>query len=77
MEAGMNPNYEFINRRQGQLMAQSQRLSLLRSFQVRKFSAWGRLIDHCGDILITSGSWLKKASRPPVDKNSMGIFSQN
>ena len=73
----MNPNYEFINKRQDQLLDQSQRIYLLRSFQMQKYSAWRRLIDHCGDLLITSGSWLKKASRAPIDKNSMGIYTQN
>jgi len=77
VEAGMNPNYEFINKRQDQLMDQSQRICLLHGYQMRKYSAWGRLIDHCGDLLITSGSWLKKASRAPVEKNSMGIYTQN
>jgi hypothetical protein len=73
----MNPNYEFINKGQDQLMAQSQRLCLLRSFRPRKFSAWRRLFDYCGDLLITTGSWLKKASRAPIEKKSMGIYTQN
>jgi hypothetical protein len=73
----MNPNYEFISNHQEQLLIQSQQNNLIRSSRAHQNGLRGKIFDKLGDALISSGSWLKKISRSPIDDNSVTIYSQN
>ena len=69
--------YEFIMEQQEQLITLSYRASYLRRYHEQRSSAWGRVINWCGDALIDCGSWMKRVSSSPIDKNSVGIYSRN
>jgi len=73
----MNLNYEFISNHQEQLLIQSQQNNLIRSSRAHQNGLRGKIFDKLGDALISSGSWLKKISRSPIDDNSVTIYSQN
>ncbi len=73
----MNPQYEFISNHREQLIIQTQQNNLIRSCRAHQNGLRGKIFDKLGDALISSGSWLKKISRSPIDDNSVTIYSQN
>ena len=73
----MNPQYEFISKQQEQLISLAHQTKLLQKRQVRRYGVWGKIIDRFGDVLIDSGSWMKRVSRSPIEDNSVGIYTQN
>lgn len=73
----MNPKYEFISNHREQLIIQTRQNNLIRSCRARQNGLRGKIFDKLGDALISSGSWLKKISRSPIDGNSVTIYSQN
>lgn len=70
----MNPNYEFISAWREQMIAQGRLNLLLRNNHpgVRV-----RLFLKLGDILINSGSWLKRAAHSPIEENLIPLYTQN
>ena len=73
----MNPKYEFISNHREEMIVQTQLNILVRSCRVQRHGLRGWMFDKLGDVLISSGSWLKKISRSPIDDNSVTIYSQN
>lgn len=73
----MNSYYEYILHRQDQMIQLAQQASSLRRGPAHRFGNWGRFISGCGDLLISCGSWMKKVSNPPINENSVSIYSQN
>jgi hypothetical protein len=73
----MNPQYEFISKQQEQLISLAQLNKLLQKRQVQRYGVWGKFIGRFGDVLIDSGSWMKRVSSAPVEDNSAGIYTQN
>jgi hypothetical protein len=73
----MNSYYEFISEQHHQQVSFSRRANYLRSNQDQRFGTLGKIIGKCGDLLIDCGSWMKRASRYPIEENSIGIYSQN
>ena len=73
----MNPNYEFISNHREEMIIQTQQNNLIRSRRAHQIGLPGKIFDKLGDALITSGSWLKKISRSPIEDNSVTIFLQN
>jgi hypothetical protein len=73
----MNPQYDFISNQQEQLISLSQRTHDLRNIQVQRYGAWGKVIGRFGDVLINCGSWMKRVSSTPIEKNSVGVYTQN
>ena len=73
----MNPQYEFISNHREQLIIQTQQNNLIRSRRAHQNGLREKIFDKLGDTLISSGSWLKKISRSPIDDNSVTIYSQN
>lgn len=73
----MNPKYEFISNHREQLIIQTQQINLIRNCRDHQNGLPGKIFDKLGDALISSGSWLKKISRSPIDDNSVTIYSQN
>jgi len=73
----MNPQYEFISNHREEMIVQTQLNNLVRSCRVQRHGLRGWMFDKLGDVLISSGSWLKKISRSPIDDNSVTIYSQN
>ncbi len=72
----MNPQYEFISNHREQIV-QTQLNNLVHSRKAHRHGLPGNIFDKLGDALISSGSWLWKISRLPIDDNSVTIYSQN
>jgi hypothetical protein len=70
----MNPNYEFISAWREHMIAQG-RLNLL--LKNNHPGVRARLFLKVGDMLINSGSWLKRAAPSPIEENSIPLYSQN
>ena len=73
----MNPDYEFISNHREQLIIQTQQNNMIRSCRAQQNGLRGKIFDKFGDALISSGSWLNKISRSPIDDNSVTIYSHN
>jgi len=73
----MNPQYEFISNHREEMIVQTRLNNLIRSCRAQQNGLRGKIFDKLGDELISSGSWLKKISRSPIDDNSVTIYSQN
>jgi hypothetical protein len=77
MEDTMNPKYEFISNHREQLLIQAQQNNLIRNCRADQNGLRGKIFGKLGEALISSGSWLKKISRSPIEDNSVTIYSQN
>ena len=73
----MNPQYEFISNHREEMIVQTRLNNLIRSFRAQQNGLRGKIFGKLSDALISSGSWLKKISRSPIDDNSVTIYSQN
>jgi len=73
----MNPKYDFITDLQEQMIVYAEQNQFIRRSGVNQKGMRSRVCDNLGDVLISTGSWLKKVSRSNADKNSVAIYSQN
>jgi hypothetical protein len=70
----MNPKYEFISAWREQMMAAGHQNLFLKNSQL---GVRAKLFLKLGDVLINSGSWLKRAAHSSVEKNAMSLYTQN
>lgn len=73
----MNPQYDFITDHQEQMIVYAEQNQIIRRSGVNHKGLQSRVFNNLGDVLISTGTWLKKMSRSNVDKNSVVIYSQN
>ena len=73
----MNPQYDFLSAHREQMIVQTKLNQMVRGRANKQLGMRGRIFDRLGDVLITSGSWLKMTSQSPVDETSVTIYSQN
>ena len=72
----MNPQYDFLSAHREQMIVQTKLNQMVRGRANKQLGMRGRIFDRLGDVLITSGSWLKKTSQSPVDETSVTFYSQ-
>lgn len=73
----MNPKYEFISNQRGKMIVQSQIDYAIHDRRAPHSGLPGKFMDKFGDVLIASGSWLKKISQVPTDENSVTVYPQS
>ena len=73
----MNPHYEFLDAHREQMIVQTKLNQMVRGRANSQSGMRGKIFDRLGDVLISSGSWLKKTSRSPVDETSVTFYPQN
>ncbi len=73
----MNPHYDFLSAQREQMIVQTKLNQIVHGRANKQLGMRGRMFNRLGDVLIASGSWLKKTSQSPVDEISVTFYSQN
>lgn len=72
----MHPQYDFLSAQREQLVIQTRQQEMVRGNSTRQPGIGGKMLSGLGDVLIASGSWLKKTGQSPIDDKSVS-YSQN
>ena len=72
----MNRHYEFLEHQREQMITLTQNNMVIQRSKSQEIGFKSKLFDRLGDMMISSGSWLKKSSRSRKEDHSVAFYSR-